>query len=192
MAHALQLPAGQFVGIAPADLLEAQTYFVQRIVHRRLGRRLRLGAEEATRRCVEVAIDPLERIERLERVLEHRLDAPQEFSPGSAGSALHLALALEQDVAARRLFQPEDHARQRRLSRPGLADDREDLGRIGGERKVGVDDCIDIAARELSAHDEPLGDVGDLEQRGHPATPASSLAISARGGTSALRQHAER
>ena len=65
---------------------------------------------------------------------------------------------------------PEDHARQRRLSRPGLADDREDLGRIGGERKIGVDDCIDIAARELSAHDEPLGDVGDLEQRGHPAT----------------------
>ncbi len=190
--HALQLAAGQFVGIAPGDLPEAQPDLVQRIVHHRLRRRLGPGAEEATRRCIEVAIDPLERIERLERVLEDRLDTPQEVSPGSAGSTFRVALALEQDVAARRMFEAEDHARQRRLSRPGLADDREDLGGIGRQREIGIDDGIDIATRELAAHDEALGDVGDLEQRGHRATSSSSDAIWASGRTSALRQHAER
>ena len=143
--HALQLAAGELVGIAPGDLPEAQSDFVQRLVHHRLRRGLGLGAKEATRRCIEVAIDPLERIERLERVLEDRLDAPQELSPGSAGSTFRVALALEQDVAACRLFETEDHARQRRLSRPGLADDREDLGGVGRQREIGIDDGIDIA-----------------------------------------------
>ena len=53
---------------------------------------------------------------------------------------------------------------------PGLANDRKDLGRIGRQGKIGIDDCIDIATRELAAHYKALGDVRDLEQRGHHAT----------------------
>ena len=46
---------------------------------------------------------------------------------------------------------------------------------VGRQREIGIDDGIDIATRELAAHDEALGDVGDLEQRGHSARPRGLL-----------------
>ena len=168
--HALKLAAGEFVGIASGHLPEAQSDLVQCLVHHRLRRGLAPGAKQTTCRCIQVAIHPLEGVEGFERVLEDRLDALQELSPGSAVSTFCIVLALEQDVAACRLFEAEDHARQRRLARPGLADDREDLGGVGRQREVGIDDGIDIAARELAAPDEALGDVRNLEQRGHWCT----------------------
>ena len=165
--HALKLSAGEFVCIAPGDLLEAEPHFVQRVVHHRLRRGGGPRAEEGARRRVQVAIDPLERIERLERVLEDRLHTPIEVSPGGAASALRVALAVEPDVATRRMLEAQDHAREGRLARTGLADDREDLGGVGRQRKVGVHDGIDMTAREPAARDEALGDVGHLEELAH-------------------------
>ena len=157
------------MGIAPGDLLEAQPDLVQRLVHRRL-RRGAWCSPPRRRRAVEfeVAIDPLQRVERLERVLEDRLHTRHEVQPVRRGTGMSALLLPSNRISPLvGCSRPRIMRGERRLARPGLADDREDLGPVGDKREIGVHDGIDVAAREPAAHDESLGDVGDFEQRGH-------------------------
>src|SRR5690606_32226626 len=104
----------------------------------------------------QVALDLVERVERLKRVLEHRLHVLHELEPaGPAGAPLHL-LPAEADFAAGGILEAEDHARERCLARPGLADDGEDLRCLGAEREAGIHYRLNHPTTEYAAHGEAL------------------------------------
>src|SRR6185312_8006133 len=94
-------------------------------------------------------------------------------------------LALEDDVAARRLDEAEDEPPHRRLARARFADEPQHLARRKGEGNVL--DGADMPGRQGEAarpHVEPFAEMAHLEQRSRlarhdAASPADGAAASA-------------
>ena len=143
--HPLQLAAGELVRKPPLHLGEGEADLAQRLVGEPLGLGPRRAPAKRARRRQQIAVDPLQRIEGLERVLEDRLDR------GHEGHARLWRPRMRDRSAPRKRIAPslgstrsEDHARQRRLAAAGLADDREYLRRRVGDREA---DVVDRAER---------------------------------------------
>ncbi len=115
-------------------------------------------------------------IEGLERVLEDRLHGAHEQLAATRATDVREVLAEETYGAARRRFHAEDHARQRGLAAPRLTDDGEYLGRVGLESKAHIVHRGNAPAREQAAEAERLGDMRELEQRGHAVPPPPDTA----------------
>ena len=98
------------------------------------------------------------RVERLERVLEHDLDAAAHVERPLPGRARD-GDAIERDLPGGRLVQPGDAAPDRRLAAAGLADQRDAAARLDGER-----DAVDRRPRRPAAAVAGL-EPGDHEQR---------------------------
>ena len=82
--HPLELAARELVREAAADLGQREADAAQRLVGCRRDRGLAHDAGHAPRRREQVAVDPLHRVEGLERVLEDRLDLLHEGQPPRA------------------------------------------------------------------------------------------------------------
>src|SRR6185503_12800503 len=104
------------------------------------------------------------RVDRAERVLEHRLDLLAEPAEPAAFERRDVAV-LEHDAAGSGIDQPQDAARERALARAGLADDGEHLARMDLEVHVvdGVDDGV--AAEEPAVGGEVLHETLDAQDR---------------------------
>ena len=126
--HALALPAGQLRRLAPrhfrrqADACEHLHHPVAHLRARHIALRGKWQGNDLLHRAA--------RIERGERVLEHRLDQPRPLPPVHAVQApsvdTHLAGTCRQ--------QAEDHACEGGLAAAGLADDAEHLAGRQRER----------------------------------------------------------
>ncbi len=123
--------------------------------------------------------DPLARIERAKRVLEHHLEIL-----ALAHQFLRLqreeVIAVEQDVAGGRLVERHDEPRERRLAATALAHHAEDLAGIDGERHV-VEGAGVVWSAEQGMADIVAGEGADIEegglaQRGPPLLPETRLA----------------
>ena len=91
----------------------------------------REGALRGERQRHDV-IDAAARIERGERVLEHRLDQPR----ARLAVEIEQALSVDQRGAGGRREQPEDQPRERRLPAAGLAHDPEHAAGRHAERHI--------------------------------------------------------
>ena len=121
---------------------------------------------EAARGHEQIAVDALQRIERLERVLEDRLHLPHEGEPLAPRPRMRRqSRAAEADRAAGRRHHVQDHAGERGLAAARLADDGEDLRPAGVEREADVVDRLEVPARQEPADRVGLADMIDLEQR---------------------------
>ena len=112
-------------------------------------RRRRLRAGEVARGHEQVAVEALQRVEGLERVLEDRLHLAHEVQPlraGRAGSAM--STPLKRMLPALGAHGAQDHARQRGLAAARLADDGQDLGPLGAELEAHVVDRARAAAEQ--------------------------------------------
>src|SRR5207248_5497033 len=125
---------------------------------------------------------PLAPVQRRERVLEdhHHLAAYRaHLAPGQVRDVA----AAEDDLAARRIEQPHDAARERRLAAAGFADDSQRLALVEREG-----DAVDrLHSRDLLLEDDPAGDrevllhVLDDEELlapGHQATGSAVIVAS--------------
>src|SRR5581483_12491395 len=88
---------------------------------------------QCAQRLGDCRADAHSRIERGEGVLEHHLDVPAELREVALVTAAD-DVAVEANLAARRLLEREEEARERRLPRPRLADDSEGLAARDAER----------------------------------------------------------
>ena len=129
-------------------------------------------------RVADDRADPLARIQARVRILEDHLHLAAQ-RPQPAGAELLDRLALEDDLAGRRLEQPDDRAAERRLAAARLADEAERLALLHGEADV-VDrvHARDLALQHALPDREVLLDVPDLDKRRRSPfvlTPASVL-----------------
>ena len=123
----LQLPARQLMREAAADFGQRQPDLMQRLVGLGLDVDAPARARETPGADEEIAVDPLQRIEGLERILEDRLHLPHEgHALAIRPDACHVG-AEEADRAVGRRRQIEDHAGERGLAGARFADDGEDL-----------------------------------------------------------------
>ena len=122
------------------------------------------------------------RIERLVGVLVDHLHR----CAGSGASARWLrpreSLPVELDRAGRRIDQPEDRLRRRRLAAPGLADQREHLAGPHGERDAvhrvhGLAGLAPDRAEQPSADRVAHDEVAHLEQRRPPVVGRAAALI---------------
>ena len=131
----------------------------------------RAAARRAKRRAVveQIAVDALQRIEGLERVLEDRLDGGHEGHP-RALPPRHAVDVRRRESGSR----PESAATRLRIIResvvlplPELADDGEDLRPAGRDREADVVDRAKGGARRTARPSRiGLGDVLDGEEVG--------------------------
>ena len=133
--HALQLAARHLVREAPLHLGQRQAHLAQRRVGGGARGRIVWRSREVARRHEQIAVEPLQRVEGLERVLEDRLHLAHEVQPLRAAVQAGDVDALEADAAGAGPHGGEDHAGQRRLAAARLADDRQDLGPLGGRAR---------------------------------------------------------
>ena len=109
--------------------------------------------------------DPFPRIEAGVRILEDQLHLAPERAE-LAGAVPVDRLALEDDLAGRRLQQADDRPPERRLPAAGLADEAERLARLHREAHA-VDrmDLRDLFLEDALPDREVLLDVADLDER---------------------------
>ena len=156
---ALALAAGQFGGETIAHLAR-QADTLQHLVDP-LGD---LGAGEGALRLQrhrhDVA-DAGQRIERRERILEHRLDQPR------AGLAIHVddALALDRDVAGVGREQAQDQAGEGGLAAARFAHDPEHAARRHGKRDAVDGDDATILAQDAARDAEGFADGLEFDRR---------------------------
>jgi hypothetical protein len=127
---------------------------------------LDLAARERTlgdKRQRHDVLDAAARIERGERILEHRLD--------QAGARLAVeieqALAVDQHGARCRLEQPEDEACERGFAAAGLADNAEHAARRDAERNVVDRDHAFFCRHQAGAHPKLAPQILDLDRGVH-------------------------
>ena len=178
----LQLPARQLVREAAFDFGERQPDLMQRLVGLGLDLDAPARARETPGADEEIAVDPLERIEGLERILEDRLHLPHEgHALAIRADARHVG-AEEADRAVGRHRQIEDHAGERGLAGARFADDGEDFRLAGFEPQAHVVDRPDCAAAQEPADHIGHADMIDVEERtliatthaAHRAAPSPS------------------
>ena len=167
--HALALAARE-LGRQALALFGGETDAGQHLAHARPS--LGVGHALGHQRHADDVDDPAARVERGERVLEHRLD---QLCPLAAGHGAQGA-AVDQDVAAGGGMQAEDQAGQRGLAAAGFADDAEAAAPWHRERNA-VDGADHARGGEhAGALAEDFFDVADFDGRGHAAIPAVQLA----------------
>ena len=167
-ADALALPAGELVRVAPrvvrrqADQLHDPRHAVPPFLRGRQP----VDAESLG----DAGADRGPRVERRERILEDDLHpAPERLEPPAA--ELRDVGPVEDDAAAGRLDQAQQHAADGGLAAAGLADEAERLAPADGEADV-VDglDLADLAMQDAADDGEVLGQVLDLDERRRRAT----------------------
>ena len=132
-----------------------------------------IAGGEAARRHEQIAIDALQRIERLERVLEDRLHLAHEVQP------LAPAPRMAQRLPRKRML-PALGGTMLRIMRasvvlplPEFADDREDFRPIAASEKLTPSTARTAPARQQPAAGVVAADIVQFEQRrGHGASPA--------------------
>lgn len=181
---ALQLAAGEFVGEAALHLFQRQADMVEGGV----GHLLRLlpvrplaGGGEVAGGLEEITVHPLQRVEGLEGVLQHRLHFLHEgraFGPvvDRDGLAGKLQLAFGRCRLA------EDHRRHRRFARAGFADDREDL-RLLAEFEADILHRGDQPPAEQAALAVDLGDMREAKQSTQTGSPVTAKHATRRPGS---------
>ena len=105
-------------------------------------------------------LDAPARIERGERILEHRLDQPG----ARLAVEVEQALAVDQHGARRRLEQSEDQARQRGFAAAGFADNAEHAAGRDAERDVVDRDHALFRRQQPGVHAEFAPQVLDLDR----------------------------
>jgi hypothetical protein len=174
----LKLAAGQLVREAPLHLCERQAHLLQGGVGAGPDGGGRPGVCEAARGHEQVAVNTLQGIEGLKRVLKDGLHVAHEVHPRAGAADGGQIGTAEADGAGCWRDEIEDHPRQGGLARAGLADDGEDLGPRRLEGEADVVDRVERAPPEQAAKSIALGDVVDGEEIGAHCRVSS-------GGTSA-------
>src|SRR5262249_61783158 len=121
--------------------------------------RARLRQAELLDRTPEDPVDRVEWVEEAVRVLEDRVDGTP-VGVVRPGRQVEDVLTAVRHAAAGRPLQAEDDPRDRALAAAALADQADDLGRIGRQRERGAVDRDQLAAdRAERAAAERLADL---------------------------------
>ena len=135
---------------------------------------LDLAARERALGCQRQGYDVLDapaRIERGERILEHRLDQPG----ARLAVEVEQALAVDQHGTRRRLEQSEDHARERGFPAAGLADNAEHAAGRDAEGDI-VDRDHALFRRHQPGVDAELApQVLDLDRGAHAGCSSAQV-----------------
>src|SRR5882757_2386203 len=174
-ADALALAAAQLVRVA-LEMDDAEAHHLDQLAHPRRPRRAR-QVEMQAQRLVEHLANAHARIERGVGILEHHLDAPVDPRQETRRERQD-RLAVDHHVAAARLDQPHDAARDRRFSRAALTHQGQRLA--GGEveaHPVDRDQVASAVDRKILAQ---LAHLQDGVAGRHVAAPTSWLAANSR------------
>src|SRR3954463_3122314 len=93
----------------PSDLGHRKPDALQNLVGDGMFSLRRIGAGEAMGGCEQILVDLAQRVERLERILEYRLNLPHERLAGLAAGKRSDVDAAKPQMAAARQFGAEDH-----------------------------------------------------------------------------------
>src|SRR5262249_55030420 len=181
-ADALPLTAAELVREAPKRFVGAQSDALESPLDLPPCLALRICEAEPLERSFQHVIDSIERVERLVRVLEDRLDLTPKLASVRARHGGHVGAAIE-NLTGRGGQKTQHEQRERGLAAPTLARD-------GSHRRLTVRDGV-AQMVERNGRFAPveraatinLGDVADLEERRH-GTATSGSAAGATSGSS--------
>jgi hypothetical protein len=157
-ADALTLAAGELVRVAVV-VLGVEPHLLHQFLDRALALAVPLLQAVDHERLADDRSDRLARVQRRVRILEDHLHLAAQRLQLSPRQVCDL-LARDLDAAARRLEEPVDQARRRRLATACLADDAERLAALDVER-----DAVHGAhSADLLLEDDPPGDREVLDE----------------------------
>ena len=158
---ALPLSAGQLVRVPPGELTR-QRHLLEQIEGAPVLLFARADAVHV-QRLGDQAADAAQRVEGTVRVLEDRLHAPTQLEHVRAR---HRAgrVAVDEDLAVRRLLQLQQHLRHGRLTGARFADESERLAARNRERHR-VDGAEVLMAQAASADRIVLDEIAHLDHR---------------------------